>query len=124
MVFIKKHFGRKFNLTVFIFYFLLLSGCDQVKNRLFNPTKNIPKYEDDAENDKNLKTEKVDERLLNSPEQKPLPILKQFDKNNDIQFELIMENSKKTINEKPYSIIGIEGGKPFREDSTEKIKSD
>ena len=124
MVDIKKHFGRKINLTIFIFYFLLLSGCDQVKNRLFNPTKNIPKYEDDAENDKNLKTEKVDERLLNSPEQKPIPILKQFDKNKDNQFELIMENSKEAINETPYSIIGIEGGKPFREDSSEKIKSD
>ena len=120
----KKHFGRKIHFILLIFYSFLISGCDQIKSRLFSSSESTLKHEDNAEHDKDLKTKKVDDQLLNSPKQDSTPIIKQIDQNNDIQLELIRENSKKTTNENSYSVIGTDRGKPFRDSSSRRLKSD
>ena len=49
-------------------------------------------------------------------------MVEQINQNEDIQFKLIKENSKKTINEESYSIIGTKRGKPFRNSNSEWVK--
>ena len=121
----KKHFGRKTHCVLLIFFYsFLIVGCDQIKSRLFSSSESILNYGDNVEKDKDLKTKKVDDQLLNSSNHDSIPIIKQNDQNNDIQLELIRENSKKTTNENSYSVIGTDRGKPFRDSSSRRVKSD
>ena len=121
----KKNFIKKNLCVLFVFYVPLLSGCDQIKNRLLNSSENNSKYEDDnVDHNNDLKAEKVDDQKLNSSEDTPIPIIEHIDQNIDTQYKLIKENSKKTVNEESYSIIGTERGKPFRDNTSGRIKND
>ena len=118
----KKHFIRIIYNVLFVFYILLSSGCDQIKSRIFSfseETSSRHERNNSIDNNSDLKAKKVDDQIINSPEQTSLPMVEQINQNEDIQFKLIKENSKKTINEESYSIIGTKRGKPFRNSNSE-----
>ena len=118
----KKHFIRIIYNLLFVFYILLSSGCDQIKSRIFSfseETSSRHERNNSIDNNSDLKAKKVDDQIINSPEQISLPMVEQINQNEDIQFELIKENSKKTINKESYSIIGTKRGKPFRNSNSE-----
>ena len=118
----KKHFVRIIYNLLFVFYILLSSGCDQIKSRIFSSseeTSSRHERNNSIDNNSDLKAKKVDDQIINSPEQISLPMVEQINQNEDIQFKLIKENSKKTINEESYSIIGTKRGEPFRNNNSE-----
>ena len=85
----KKHFIRIIYNVLFVFYILLSSGCDQIKSRIFSfseETSSRHERNNSIDNNSDLKAKKVDDQIINSPEQTSLPMVEQINQNEDIQF--------------------------------------